>query len=273
MDAVTAPPSSPGRPSPGMAASPWPRLVVGFVLDLLIAVSMLLVLAVLGVVAWGVVEGVEQAMRAPGGSGGTQSMPGPEALLWIGLLATAIAAGGTYLWRGRANAHERARSRQAAHRLSTWTTALLAGLAVFGFSSAVAWMGRLVGVQAEPTNLAPLEALMDRPFVLLALVVVLAPAYEELLFRRVLFGRFLRGGRPWLGLGLSSVAFAAFHEMPGASANAWPALAMLLLVYGGMGAAFAWVYWRCGTLWAPIIAHATNNLVAASLLLAGPAGA
>ncbi|OHE83760.1 MAG: hypothetical protein A2579_13535 [Lysobacterales bacterium RIFOXYD1_FULL_69_11] len=243
----------------------------GFVLDLVIAVSVLLIVGVLAMLAWGFGAGLTMAMRgedattlAPG-----QFMPGLEAQVWIGLAATAVAALAVYFWRGRADASERARSRQAATRLSTWGTALGTGLAVFAFSACVAWLGRSVGIEPEPTNLAPLEALFDRPVLLLVLVAVLAPAYEELLFRRVLFGRLWRGGRPWLGLVLSSLVFATFHEMPGLSANAWPALAMLLLVYGGMGAAFAWVYWRCGTLWAPIVAHATNNFIAASLLLAG----
>ena len=41
--------------------------------------------------------------------------------------------------------------------------------------------------------------------------VVLAPLYEELLFRRVLFGRLWHAGWPVLGIALSSVIFALVH--------------------------------------------------------------
>ena len=34
-----------------------------------------------------------------------------------------------------------------------------------------------------------------------------------------------------------------------------------------MGAAFAWLYQRTGTLWAPIAAHALNNAIALAALV------
>ena len=258
-----------GTPTPPRG---WLRPVGAFVLDLVVAAALMLAIAFLGFVAWGAVEGVSMALsgRDVADLPADAFMPGPVAMALIGIGATGIAALLTYLWRGRATAAERARSRQAMRAPATWNLALLTGIGVFVFSAAVAWVGRLLGVEPEPTNLALMEAIADRPALILLLVVVLAPGYEELLFRRVLFGRLWRAGQPWLGLVLSSLVFALVHEMPGLSANHWPALTMLLVVYGGMGAAFAWVYWRTGTLWAPIIAHATNNLVAAGLLLFGP---
>jgi uncharacterized protein len=96
--------------------------------------------------------------------------------------------------------------------------------------------------------------------------VVLAPAYEELLFRRVLFGRLLAAGRPVLGIVLSSLAFALLHEIPGLSGNGVLAICQLWLVYGTMGAAFAWLYWRTGSLWAAILAHGLNNAIAMAAL-------
>jgi hypothetical protein len=44
-------------------------------------------------------------------------------------------------------------------------------------------------------------------------------------------------------------------------------IAQLWLVYGGMGAAFCWLYRRTGTLWAAITAHALNNAVALAALV------
>ncbi|MNW13365.1 CAAX amino terminal protease self- immunity [compost metagenome] len=55
--------------------------------------------------------------------------------------------------------------------------------------------------------------------------------------------------------------------MPGTSANGPWEIAQLWLVYGGMGAAFAWLYQRTGTLWAPIVAHALNNAIALAALV------
>lgn len=128
------------------------------------------------------------------------------------------------------------------------------------------------GVEPVPTNQALVDEVITRwPVLLVLVVVVLAPMYEELLFRRVLFGRFLRGGWPWLGLVLSSLAFALVHELPGLSDNPPAAVLQLWLAYAGMGAAFAWLYWRTGTLWAPILAHGLNNGLALALHVSGAA--
>ena len=105
------------------------------------------------------------------------------------------------------------------------------------------------------------------PAFLLLFAAVLAPAYEELMFRRVLFGRLWAAGKPWLGLVLSSAAFAMIHEVPGTTGNPLEVTLLLWLVYGGMGAAFAWVYWRTGTLWAAFGAHALHNFASVALLL------
>jgi membrane protease YdiL (CAAX protease family) len=69
-----------------------------------------------------------------------------------------------------------------------------------------------------------------------------------------------------MGVVLSSLAFALIHEIPGTSANGPAEIAQLWLVYGGMGAAFCWLYQRTGTLWAAI-AHALNNGVALAALV------
>lgn len=66
---------------------------------------------------------------------------------------------------------------------------------------------------------------------------------------------------------LSSLAFALIHEIPGTSANGPAEIAQLWLVYGGMGAAFCWLYRRTGTLWAAVTAHALNNAVALAAMV------
>src|SRR3546814_12113515 len=86
-----------------------------------------------------------------------------------------------------------------------------------------------------PTNQPLIEAMGARnPALLLLVVALLAPAYEELLFRPVLFGRLWAAGRPLLGIVLSSVAFACMPELPGtggtgllAGALLWPCQARM----------------------------------------------
>ena len=73
-----------------------------------------------------------------------------------------------------------------------------------------------------------------------------------------------------LGMILSGCAFALAHEAPGLNGNGAAATTLLLVVYAGMGVAFAWLYRRTGTLWAPIAAHALNNALAlGAMQLAG----
>src|SRR5690606_32485032 len=165
-----------------------------------------------------------------------------------------------YFWRRPADGTARLQSLQALHHGRTWAWALGAGVLVFAGRTLAGWLITLGGIDPVPSNLALVdEAARNWPVFLVLFAVFLAPAYEELLFRRVLFGRFLDGGRPWLGLVLSSLAFALMHEVPGVSANPPLATLQLLAVYAGMGAVFAWLYWRTGTLWAPVAAHAVNN--------------
>ncbi len=186
----------------------------------------------------------------------------------MALFATGGAALLLYFWRRPANTAERHASRQALRRPSTWGwTLLVATLIVLG-SNGIAFLAKQFGIEPVPTNLALMQSAIARfPLFLMLFAVVLAPAYEELLFRRVLFGRLWKAGRPWLGVVLSSLAFALIHEIPGTSANGPAEIAQLWLIYGGMGAAFCWLYQRTGTLWAAIAAHALNNGVALAALV------
>lgn len=260
-DAATVPPPVPVRTG---------ALVGQFLLDVLIAFVVLMAVSVLSAMAWATARVLQMARTGNlPGAGDAQALtrtlgqPGALAQIVMAILGMSAAAVVLYAWRRRADAGERARSRAAAVRPATWGWSVLVGLAVFAGSSLVGWLMQQAGVEPVPSNLALVdEAGQHWPVFLFVFAVVLAPAYEELLFRRVLFGRFLVARRPWLGLLLSSAAFALVHEVPGLSGNPPLAVVQLWLVYGGMGAAFAWLYWRTGTLWAPITAHALNNAVA-----------
>ena len=264
--------SSPALSKPG---SP----LLGFALDLLIGIATLLFLSVLGGLVWALWRGVEVGMQAardgaaPAAAELATALGTPGALpqMLIALVSTGGAALLLYFLRRRATPAERAQSPQAMRRASTWGWIAVVATCVFLGSSGIGWIAKQMGVEPVPTNLLLMQqAWAQYPLFLIVFAVVLAPAYEELLFRRVLFGRLWAANRPLLGIVLSSLAFALVHEIPGTSPNSFPAMLQLWLIYGGMGAAFAWVYRRTGTLWAAVIAHALNNAVAlAAMVLFG----
>ena len=242
-----------------------PRLLGGFGLDLLVAVLVVLAGTFVAMIAWGMWKGLALARElGPGApaSAFTEAMgePGALAQMLAAILGMSAAAALLYFWRRPADAAQRRQSLLALRRGRTWAWALGTGVLVFAGSTLAGWLISLGGADPVPSNLSLIdEAARHWPLFLVLFAVFLAPAYEELLFRRVLFGRFVDAGRPWLGLVLSSLAFALMHEVPGLSANPPLAVLQLLAVYAAMGAAFAWLYWRTGTLWAPVAAHAVNN--------------
>ena len=249
------------------------RAIAGFFLDLLIAIVTLLFLSVVCGVAWGVVVGVRAALENGASLTAGDLMqalraPAPFLLILMTLVSTGGAALLLYFWRRRASPLERTVSFQAVCRPGTWAWAILAGATTFLFSALLSGVAQhFLQIAPEPSNAVLIqEVLRTHPMFLVVFVVLLAPAYEELLFRRVLFGRLWAAGRPWLGLLMSSAVFALMHEIPGVSNNIWPATVLLWLIYGFMGAVFAAVYWRTRTLWAAYAAHALNNALALAVM-------
>lgn len=90
---------------------------------------------------------------------------------------------------------------------------------------------------------------------------LVAPLCEEVAFRGYLLSAWLSRHRPALAIGGSAVLFAALHLDP------IRAPSLLLL-----GALYAWLSWRSGSIWPAVIAHATNNGIAAALAFTTPAG-
>lgn len=91
---------------------------------------------------------------------------------------------------------------------------------------------------------------------LLITALLAAPVFEEIFFRRVLYGTLLRFVPLNGAIILTSLAFAAMHmsplQLPG------------LLVIGWIWQTF---YLRSQTLWTSVILHFCNNLIAATMLL------
>jgi membrane protease YdiL (CAAX protease family) len=257
--------ASPPQPRPA-------RPIAGFFLDLAIAIGALLILSLACGTIWAAFRGVQIALQqggAPDPSSVVRMLgePGAVAMIWMTLVSTGGAALLVYCWRRRATRDERMDSRQAVRRLDTWGWVVATATVTFLVSAGLGFIGQHFGIKPQPTNLALIEAAFAAsPAFLLVFGIFIAPAYEELLFRRVLFGRLWAAGRPWLGVVLSSAAFALMHEIPGTTGNSWQATGVLWLTYACMGAAFAFVYWRTRTLWAAIGAHALNNAIALALL-------
>jgi membrane protease YdiL (CAAX protease family) len=259
--------------SAGGAARPLLHFFADWLLAMFAMFAMLVATGFIWAVLRGIQIGVQDGFADMDASSLVHAVGNPSsaATIVMVLISTGGAALLVYFLRRRATAAERATSRQAALSRSTWVKAALVGLGIFLVSTLATRLAQSFGVAPNPSNLGLIKDVFSTHPVFLSLfAVVLAPAYEELLFRRVLFGRLWAAGRPWLGAVLSSLAFALAHELPGANGNEPPATLLLWAIYASMGMAFAWLYRRTGTLWAPIGAHMLNNALALSLFgLAG----
>ncbi|MFT3755523.1 MAG: CPBP family intramembrane metalloprotease [Pseudoxanthomonas sp.] len=244
-----------GLPQVQGTEKPLRAVLIDFIRDVAIIVFTLLVV----MVPLGVIAALVNLMR---GETSATMLQG-STMVWISLLGTGCAALIVYGWRNPTSKVQRVAAWQAIRQPRTWGWILAVTVLVLVCSNGLTALAKILGLEIEPTNVEPLRQVMAASPALMGLVVVLlAPAYEELLFRRVLFGKLWAAGWPKLGMVLSGAAFAFMHETPGLDPATWPATGLLLLVYGAMGAAFAWLYRRTGTLYAPIAAHALNNGVA-----------
>ena len=95
---------------------------------------------------------------------------------------------------------------------------------------------------------------------------VVAPVGEEIFFRGAVFGAFAGPGHVRLGAAISAALFAAGHAYMGGDAASLISALVGALVAGLL---FAWVYYRTGSILAPMLAHGLNNAVGFGLLFAG----
>ena len=86
--------------------------------------------------------------------------------------------------------------------------------------------------------------------ILFVFILIEAPVLEELLFRGVLFGGLTKIMPIWPAIVLSGFVFAVIHIN-----------AATLIPLWFLGAAFAWLYVRTGTLLAPMAVHFTFNAI------------
>jgi membrane protease YdiL (CAAX protease family) len=152
-----------------------------------------------------------------------------------------------------------------ASNFSRAALAIFGGLTLCILTMSILYALRHLGLELKPGNQALLEdAGKNIPVLAGIFVVLIAPVFEELFFRKQIFARFQAAGFPVTGYILSSLLFAMMHEpLPTQGLPEW---CVMLLLYGLIGASFAWVYQKTGKLWPAILAHASNNLCAIGIL-------
>ena len=94
------------------------------------------------------------------------------------------------------------------------------------------------------------EEIMSKPVFLVVLVVALMPAVgEECLFRGLVFGSMRHRYSVMWGILISAVIFGAFHGVA------------KLVPTGLLGAAFAYIVYKTGSIWVSMFLHFFNNLL------------
>lgn len=248
------------RPLPSNATAA--RATRAFVVDVVLAVIITLAVIGAGQVAWTLGEGR-----------GTHAPPplAWQAFLGSGALATAALV--LALWRRRLHPDEFALSGAAARRGATWWRVVVTAAACTAIAMGAGLLLDALGIEARASNSAPIASLhASHPVATFLLAVVLAPLYEELLFRRVLCGRLVDAGMARTAILASAVLFATSHEVPGMGDAHWLGSVVIWLAYVLIGVAFGALYVRTGTLAAPVAAHALHNAVAYAGLVAASGG-
>lgn len=140
-----------------------------------------------------------------------------------------------------------------------WATTALDLVLALGGSVALALLMTLLG--APPQEQLAVREIIDRgiglDLVLLGVAaLILAPVFEEWVFRGMLFRRLVHGGHVAWAYPLSALAFALIHFNPsGVPTYLW------------LGLVFAHAYHRTGRLWCASLVHLGNNAATLTLLL------
>ena len=161
---------------------------------------------------------------------------------WFILVGTAVPMGGTIwiaqIWRGGGSFFLRSVPPHI------YVLGVLLGMPVAGLA------GILVEVLHIPDFLEEmLKDFLEKPgiFTFLAIVVA-APILEELLFRSVILGGFLRRYSPPKAIFWSALIFGVYHFNPAQVVGAF----LIGLVLGLL-------FWRTRSVWPCIVLHAVNN--------------
>lgn len=148
------------------------------------------------------------------------------------------------------------------------TYAIVKGpLIVYGCSLIGGLLSIAFNGDTTSANQALLENLISNHFVLMTFAsVILAPIFEELLFRGVIFA-WLYEVNPLIAHILSGFIFGFVHVMNAVfSGN----IGEIVQVFGYffMGIGLSYLYEKTNNIYVPIITHALNNLIAVIIVIA-----
>ena len=118
------------------------------------------------------------------------------------------------------------------------------------YSGIVEWLG----VDELAIPVVESDIFFDGPAVLLTFqaLAFITPMSEELFFRGFIFRGLLPKMGPWWAIAVSALIFSGFH---------FSHVGVLIPVFI-IGFLLAWLYWKTGSLWAAIGAHAGQNVLA-----------
>jgi membrane protease YdiL (CAAX protease family) len=249
-----------GSPFRRLPAAPWGLPAVLFALG--VAVGLFVVIAITAVVV-GLVVGLEDHPGRKLGAGLAATLLFDVLLLGIALFLARV----RYHFSLRDYGFRRFGWDQAYFPVAGAVGAYVI-LGLYIAASYLPHLGRL-----RPSSNLPPDALRYHGLtaVTVVLACIVAPIVEEGFFRGFVFrgllsgrlARFLRTGdsasvvRFWAAAAPSGFIFAASHLQPG-----------LLVPFTGVGILFAWLFWRSGSLWPNILAHAGFNAVSFALSIA-----
>ena len=120
----------------------------------------------------------------------------------------------------------------------------------------------------NPNQEAVNDAVVMSATTMFAVAVIMAPIVEEVLFRGVVFGTIRMKSRVFAYI-ISALLFAVYHLWASVIAYSDWTILIYLVQYIPAGLVLAWVYERCGSIWASILLHMAVNAmsVAASSMI------
>ena len=149
-----------------------------------------------------------------------------------------------------------------------WFTLLMVPACLLAMLIVTSILVALAGTVEPSVNQASVQALIQQvpAWLIVPLLVVVAPFVEEYFFRHLLIGKLSRRINIWVCCGLSVVLFAALHVV-----GKQDLTLTVLLPYLAMGASLVFVYvWTGKNLMFSYFVHASKNLLAVVFIYAIP---
>ncbi|WP_461164680.1 lysostaphin resistance A-like protein [Arthrobacter sp. R4-81] len=149
-----------------------------------------------------------------------------------------------------------------------WFTLLMVPACLLGMLIVTSILVALAGTVEPSVNQASVQELIQQvpAWLIVPLLVVVAPFVEEYFFRHLLIGKLSRRINIWVCCALSVVLFAALHVV-----GKQDLTLTVLLPYLAMGASLVFVYvWTGKNLMFSYFVHALKNLLAVVFIYAIP---